>query len=81
MLNINSCILSIFQSAIAASVKLQSHLELRLNEQGIVNIDLPAVGVKRSWSVIDIEEAVKLSKGTCSMGQQLYCNRLVCLQC
>ena len=75
MLNISS----IFQSAIAASVNLQSHLELSLNEQGIVNIDLPAVGVKRSWSVIEIEEAVKFAKG--SMGQLLYCICLVCLQC
>ena len=54
---------STFQSAIATSVNLQSHLELRLNDQRKVNIDLPAVGIKQSWLIADIEEALLLSRG------------------
>lgn len=48
------------KSAVAASVNLRSHLQLSLNEQGKVDIDLPAVGLKRSWLVREIAEAVKI---------------------
>lgn len=47
------------KSAIAARVNLRSHLKMWLNDKGKINIDLPAVGIKRSWSVTEIVEALK----------------------
>ena len=37
---------------------------MRLNDKGKINIDLPAVGIKRSWSVTEIVEALKFPGGS-----------------
>ena len=62
---------STFQSAIATSVNLQSHLELRLNDERKVNIDLPAVGIKQSWLIADILDALLVARGR--TGDHLSC--------
>ena len=55
-----------FQSAIAASINLRSKLELVLNQDGQVNVDLPAVGITRSWTVQEIAEHLTLPLGKMS---------------
>ena len=58
--------LNYFQSAIAASINLRSKLELVLNQDGQVSVDLPAVGITRSWTVQEIAEHFTLPLGKMS---------------